>query len=424
MDILHRWVSILAAGQLAPKCYAKPRGVSQLACIAAAACLAGCEGTFGPWELDGAVQDPEWSAANCGLAIQGEYAAVCGEDEAHHRSVTVFRKDSRAERWVLLQRIAPRPGAPEAKFGEALAMDHGRLAIGAVLPSRPGSHPAGESLGYVDIYRLGAHGARTDYGYEKTVEAFSDEPEENGYTVFASTLALEASTLIVGARFANNGLGSAFVFDLNTNDPPEVLDELAGDPTDYHFGTAVDVAAGRLAVSTEGACHSPCPVFVYHRDAAGDWIPEQVSSPEIPTDPNEAHNYRFGQALVLSSNWLAVADNDSKVHFFRRSGETWLHETTYEISVVRREQFAGDGNLIAIADQITRSGASSPASRLRVFRITATGIDLEGQTVFPTTEFASHIDASAKNLIVSHDPKQPPPPAEPRRPSPLIFVGP
>jgi hypothetical protein len=423
MDMLHRWVSILAAGQLAPKSDAKNRGISQLACIAAAACLAGCEGTFGPWQLDGAVWDPEWSAANCGLAIQGEYAAVCGEDDAHHRSVTVFSKDSRAERWVLLQRIAPRPGAPEAKFGEALALDHGRLAIGAVLPSPAGSIPIGESLGYVDVYKLGVHGSRIDYGYEKTVEAFADRVGERGYTVFASELALSANTLVVAARLARNGAGRAFVFDLDTNEPPEALEEHDGSETDYHFGHAVDAAAGRIAIAAEGRYHDSSPVFVYHRDATGNWIPEQVLSPEIPADPNDFAAYRFGTALALFRDWLVVADKrrggGSKIFLFARSGERWLHSTTYEASgVYREQQFAGSGELFAVADQATRSDGRTPASRIRIFRLSPARVELEAQILMPSTEYGSRIDISPTTLIVSNEMPAPTPP------NAVVFAGP
>jgi len=373
----------------------------------------GCDGTFGNWEQEDFLQDSTWLTANCGLAVNASFAAVCAEDAGRQRLVTVFRRRS-SGLWQKLQQIFPQPGATEQKFGEAVAFDGKWLAIGGVrVGSTSANLPAGERMGYVDVYRSEIVDGATGYVYQRTIEAFPTWGEVDG-PEFGTSLAINGGTLVVGARLSSNSIGRALVFDIATGDQTAVLSEYTGN-TDEHYGAAVDAASGRLAISKPQGCSdinvgSVCSgeVYVYHQDAAGAWVSELVLSPQYPSDPSVFYRDGFGAAVALGSDWLAVADNDPdagepSVYVYRRASgsESWTYDSSFEAVSVTRYGLMGRGSTLAVGDQGgTREDTDETVSRVRVYRISET-VDLDAQIIMPSLEFAERVDLYGLNLVVS-----------------------
>ena len=376
-----------------------------------------CTDSLGPWELDQTLVDPIWQSASCGVAARNDLAAICGLDDQGERVVSVFRHDSATDRWPLLQRIRARPGATEPRFGDALAMDGERLAIGgARTSSASATLPSGQRLGYVDLYQYRAEEGDTRFVYERTLSAFPDWSEVSGPD-FGATLALDGSSLIVGARFSSAALGRAFVFDLRSDDPPVVLSEpTEGDAvlSDQRFGTVVDAASGRLAVSKPQLCSDAVAplvcggeVYVYHRAPAGEWVSLRLVSPEMPSESRSFYRDRFGVSVALGPHWLAVADDNPRegaprVYLYgRRSGsEDWVYERSIDTSGVSRYGLTGRDAVLAIADTGGRKDSGAPARRIRIYRLSPLGTELESELALPS-EFGSRIDVSRSTLIVS-----------------------
>lgn len=181
--------------------------------------------------------------------------------------------------------------------------------------------------------------------------------------VFGSAVAASGDIAVVSAPLRNapsgsGNTGAAYVFrrvsagwQLEQAIEPDAL------PYDVRFGTAVAATGDQVFVSRvsplspdfEGA------VEVYTHNGAG-WVRTQVLQP-LALAPRVG----FGQRLVVRGDLLGVANYNSAVVLFRRTGQLWSEESTLA-------PFSNWGSAsVAICGDLVALG-SSHAEEVRIYR--------------------------------------------------------
>lgn len=221
------------------------------------------------------------------LAADGDrlFAGAPGPPEG---TVVRYRRDASGV-WQQEQTLTPTGSAVAGAFGEALALGHDVLIVGA---------PHTSGVGAVYVFEEGRPG-----GVWKQRQALHAALP---CAKFGAAVALDGEVLVVGAPFETVGLahlrGAAYVY---RRQPASELWQLEqripwpGAGAFMQFGTQVAVAGDFLAVSAPfTGIPAVGEVHVYHWDAASEeWTPHTVLAPGLRA---------FGQALAMEGEWLLV----------------------------------------------------------------------------------------------------------------------
>lgn len=249
--------------------------------------------TAGEWhqtgklEPDSAAAVPRGSAFGSALAIDGETILV-GVPGARQTTgqVLLFARNTDGS-WLRRGSLAPSSGTAGDGFGSSLALHGDELWIGAPR--------ADEFRGR--LYRYG----RTEAGEWSGGESFALEGAEPRFGVGAS-VALSAQVAVVGAPFADGGLGRAVVFARRS-------DRTWGEPTWLSPGTILERVVGREVRCAEGkaegfSCQNVDLLAFLPIRAIGGGPGEGVSDLWGWTDPHTKKEY----ALVGRSGGVAIVD--------------------------------------------------------------------------------------------------------------------
>jgi len=232
--------------------------------------------------------------------------------------------------WLHVQHFAPLRGST-GLFGNAVALDGDRLAIGA-----PYGDPQLVNNGYVDIYER--VGSAWNFTQKVTATAFDIPPPLYPELEFGSPLVLRGDTLIVGARHFFDTAGRVFVFERNGGLFQQTQQlKPAVDVRETSFGGALALSGDTLAIGRGGAGGAgggPMPepivageVHVYVR-ANGLWTLQQVL---VAPSPAPADN--FGQSLDLHGDRLVVRSRTA-VHLFVRSAGVWASQWQHAVPIL------------------------------------------------------------------------------------------
>ena len=181
--------------------------------------------------------------------------------------------------------LVPPSLSAQGAFGTGLVISGREVVVG-----QPGNV---YSPGVVYFYRQDAKGAWT-VGTKLTRSGGT-----NG-DGFGSAIAIDGNTLLVGSEKADSGVGAVYLFTRNATGWRETgrLTPQGGQAGDG-FGAGIVVAGDRAYVST-GASRRRGAVFVF-RKSGETWTPETTITP-VDTTPNPT----FGQAVAASGNRLMI----------------------------------------------------------------------------------------------------------------------
>ena len=275
--------------------------------------LVGCNT---PWTyVTDCTEPPSTSMFGRSLALDGDLALV-----GNHNSADLYERRPAGrpylqDRWVHLERFAPRPGAPPGLLGSSVALKGNLLAIGAEYGDQMGND------GYVDLYERA--GPRSPWTFLQRVEPTSyDPPPSYGRELgFGGAVEIQGDELFVSAHHYGDTAGRVFVFGRTPNGyqqthelkPPVDLQETG-------FGEVISVSGDTLVISraNQGGAGtgsgSPLvagEVHIYTK-VNGLWTPSQVLV--SPTSTLEDH---FGTGLQLVGDTLVIRE-DAAVHLYRR----------------------------------------------------------------------------------------------------------
>lgn len=214
--------------------------------------------------------------------------------------------------WVEEARLAPSDGADGDGFGSALAIEGGRIVVGAPLRDASGSPDAGAV-----------------YVFERRAGSWTAAPaivasDLAAFDRFGAALALDEGRLAVGApgNDDHGGLaGAAYVLERSGAAWTERAKLHASDASALdRFGTSLDMSRGRLAAGAPMAASSGA-VYVFE-PAGGGW--SQVARLE-PVNPRAASAFGVsvaidGPVLVAGAPYFDGAANASGAAFLFHRG--------------------------------------------------------------------------------------------------------
>jgi len=227
-------------------------------------------------------------ALDAGRLVVGAYL-----DRALAGSAYLFRLDNGT--WVYEQKVRPTDGRGGGLFGGAVDIAGDRTAIGA-----PWDNDLGSFSGSAHVFHL-------DNG------AWIDEQKllaDDGGTgdVFGSAIALDGARVIVGADFDSdlaNGAGSAYIFRLSGGAWAQEQKIHAADAGERdHFGVSVGISGvwavvGAFGDKNENGVDAGA-VYVFRR-TAGTWVQQQKLLAPDGTSLQE-----FGISVALDHQRLVV----------------------------------------------------------------------------------------------------------------------
>ncbi len=222
------------------------------------------------------------------VAISGTLAFVGEPRGQTPGTVHVYSRSPAA--WRATGTIKAPDGKPNDGFGSTLATDGTTLLIGQVdMPTG-----ADSARGAVHVYRRGAAGK---WEHSGTIRAATRLARAG----FSTSMTMAGDHVYIGAP--GEGAGAVYVFRRAANGTYEAAGRMSGDGTEVNdaYGTSIATDGDRLAIGAPARALRRGGVFMYRRDAAGEWKQEALI-----VSARGADNARFGHSLQLSGTRLAV----------------------------------------------------------------------------------------------------------------------
>jgi hypothetical protein len=231
------------------------------------------------------------------VAIDGDTALVGAHNEGPHGAAYVFVRDAGGV-WSQQAKLVASDGAPVDLFGIAVALHGDTAVVGANLDDDRGTN---SGSAYVFV-RSGTSWSQQ----QKLLAPIGDGAAGDD---FGSAVAIDADTVLVGARLANRltdtEAGATYVF-VRSGVTWTQQAKLQGTDTTHaldRFGCAVDVEADRALIGAEvedAPFASSGAAYVFER-IGSVWSLQKRLAPLDPVGQD-----RFGQAVALSGNTALV----------------------------------------------------------------------------------------------------------------------
>lgn len=184
------------------------------------------------------------------------------------------------------QRVNPAPGYMTGQMGNVVAIDETRAVATA---PRDEDIVADGGAAYV-MTRSGANWSITDKLYPSNLAAGDN----------LTAAAISGNTIVLGAPFANNFIGRAWVFQFDGANWNEVSQlEPPANQGAFYFGAALAISGGNVAVGAPLSNAETGAVYIYN--AANGALVTSLG----PSGANIAQG-SFGYSLAYSGNTLAV----------------------------------------------------------------------------------------------------------------------
>ncbi|MCZ4319223.1 T9SS type A sorting domain-containing protein [Aequorivita viscosa] len=222
------------------------------------------------------------------LDVQGNtiIAGAPGEN-AWTGSVYVFTKVNGV--WEETQKImSPNPLANDI-FGIGVSISDDQLLIGA--------QGVNDRRGTAYLYVKNTSGV---WEYNQTISASNGAVDD----YFGSSLTIEDDKIVVGSYGANLEIGTAYIFEKNTQGTFEEVQILNANPsTDrVQFGWATAINQDYIAITAPHIYGNEVgEVYFYKKDASGMWVEDQI----IQGDDTAAEDF-YGWSIALNGPEMIV----------------------------------------------------------------------------------------------------------------------
>jgi hypothetical protein len=295
-----------------------------------------------------------------------------------------------------------------SRFGRSLALDGGRLAVGA-LEGRDAES------GVVHLFSAGAGGW--------TAEAVLRPPRRRSVEQdrFGESLALRGGLLAVGAPgddTVGQNAGAVYVFAISPEadwKTDRLLAPGCGNdgPAGDQFGASVAVSEGILVVGAASAGADRAGAAYVLERSGSSWRSLELSP------RSRSPRARFGHAVAMDGDRLAVGapfasagalDRSGAVHVFQRDGTAWTEVHGPGLTADNTEALDLFGFAVAVrADRVVAAASlgdqgGNAAGAAHTFRCSALGCTQEAEVVASaeesTTLFGSGVDVSEDTLVV------------------------
>ncbi|MEN9579756.1 MAG: hypothetical protein RJA70_2765 [Pseudomonadota bacterium] len=217
-------------------------------------------------------------------------------------------------------------------FGIAVALDGDILAVGASGEASNATGVGGDQFDN-DAPASGAAYVFVRSGSTWTQEAYIKASNADDHDHFGTAVALDRGTLAVGARVGWSSAVSVFVRSGSTW-TQEACIKASNARWDDRLGMALAIDGDTIAVGTPGEYLYESDIR-YYEDVGAVYV--FVRSDSTWTQqaffraPEYEHELRFGGSVALDGDTLAVASSDA-VYVLVRSGSTWTKQAHIEFT--------------------------------------------------------------------------------------------
>ncbi len=239
-----------------------------------------------------------------GTVVIGEHEVIVAEPNNPHKSGMLYVFGRGADgTWIESAQLVPSDPERDNRFGRALAIEGGRLLVGATRTD--------SSRGAAYIFE------RTDDGWRQTARLIADDRLAGD--ALGRAVALRGDLALVSAAGANELAGAVYVFQLRGDTWTQVGKLEASDATAGRlFGISVSVRGDWMATGAPARDSLNGVVYVFQRDAAsGTW--EEVTKLAAPGDDR---GNQYGSTLLLSDGELLVGAPNAA----NRTGAVYRYE--------------------------------------------------------------------------------------------------
>ena len=346
-----------------------------------------------------------WSLALDGdtLVVGSELNPTGGVDSG---SAHIYIKSGGV--WSHLERIAnPEPLGFE-QFSQSLTLQGDTLVAGA---------PFARSI------EADADPSGSSYIFQRTGGHFVLQQKRSSDTAcineqYGAAVALESTTLIVGAPRVQCGSGSGNVYAYTLDVGMREIKLTAPSPViEAHFGHAVDISGDTVVIGApddignQGMVDGA--VYVYQRDASGDWpLQQTLTATDLYNSPSQ-----FGEAVAIDGDTLVVgAPNDEasgveagSAYVYERNAGNWsLQQIVTGSGTLATDRFGQavdiEGNILVVGAPQHDLGGTNTGSIFAYHRIGTNWLaegELQGSMTAANDEFGSSISLSGNTLAVS-----------------------
>jgi outer membrane protein assembly factor BamB len=197
------------------------------------------------------------------------------------------------------------------RFGNAVAIDAGRLLVGALRDDVPGFGDVGSAFLY-------------NQQDGSLLQSFANPSPANA-EYFGSDVAIDGDVVVIGARFVNTTAiqaGQAYIYSAATGQLLHTLDTPSPGITGY-FGYSVAVSGSRVFVGAWN--ENSGKGRVYQFDASSGSLVRTYTDPRAAVAGASA---RFGRDIAADANLLVVGaiSNDSVSPVVDRTGQVLLFD--------------------------------------------------------------------------------------------------
>lgn len=225
------------------------------------------------------------------------------------------------EQGVELRRLTAADGERLHYMGWSTALSGERALVGA-----PYENDQGTAAGAVYVFERDASGS-----WQQVAQLRSSDGEEGYY--FGVAVALELDCALVGTPGDDEPVhssGSVLVFERDAAGVWHEIVKLETGRPGEGFGTDVAMQGHRAVIGAPFPDDQPGNVFVYERDALGQWIQTALLTASDGAGANQ-----FGTSVALSGDRILIgADLDSDQGLFagsayvfeRDSGGNWVEQ--------------------------------------------------------------------------------------------------
>ena len=246
------------------------------------------------------------------VAIEGDYAFVTAQgNDDFAGAVYIFSRNAGAEdAWGEVQKIVAPDKSYGDYFGTSIAVDNGRMVIGAY-----GEDDKGRSAGAVYTYQM----KEGQWIFETKIHDTEGAPNDR----FGTSVALSENTLVVGAN-RDNKAGSIIIFEKKETGWNQTLKLFSSDgKAKDRFGSSLAISEDYLAVGADGADGFMGAVYLFDRNLGGEnnWGEMKKIQP-LDADTDD----RFGKTIAMSGAYLLVGSEGHEMgmgatYLFRKDKE-------------------------------------------------------------------------------------------------------
>ncbi len=179
--------------------------------------------------------------------------------------------------------------------------------------------------------------------WEETQKIMSPNPQAND--AFGIGVSISGDQMLIGAQGVNNSRGAAYLYTKNTNGVWEYDQTISASngAVDNYFGSSASIAENQLVVGAYGADMELGTAYIFEKDTQGTWEEVQILNANPSTD-----RVQFGWATSIKENYIAVTaphiygSDAGEVYFYKREASgMWVADQIIQGNDTEGEDFYG-----------------------------------------------------------------------------------